>query len=81
MEARCANPSCQRAFTNLKDGKLYLLPALNRRKKLSDYCYWLCPSCAGTVTIERVDNRIGFYPLSRQPRTIDQPLMRTGSTG
>ena len=60
MVAQCANPACNREFRQLSKGRLFVLPPTHhdspatwRDRKLSDYCYWLCPECAATHEITR----------------------------
>jgi hypothetical protein len=60
MVAKCANPECNCQFRQLNKGRLFLLPPVHdsaeslwRVEKLAEHCYWLCPKCAQTWTIER----------------------------
>jgi hypothetical protein len=57
MVAKCANPECNRQFRQLSKGRLFLLPPSDemmwRVDRLSDYCYWLCPSCSQTHVVLR----------------------------
>ena len=60
MVATCANPGCNRRFSHLSKGKLFLLPpshdpaeSLWKVERLTEHCYWLCPTCAQTHTISR----------------------------
>ena len=57
MVAKCANPECNRQFRQLSKGRLFLLPPSDemmwRVERLTDYCYWLCPSCSQTHTVLR----------------------------
>jgi hypothetical protein len=63
MVATCANPLCCQEFRQLNKGKLFLLPPnrpfseIRRLRRLIDHCYWLCPECALSYTIELIDNR------------------------
>ena len=75
MVAQCANPGCQREFPELSQGRLFLLPPTDdcshtwRGQRLIDHCYWLCPNCATTHTIELEGTR----PVVRkQQRAPDQ---------
>jgi hypothetical protein len=58
MVARCASPGCNQEFRELSKGRLFLLPPIcdfaevRGVPRLIDHCYWLCPDCAGTHTIE-----------------------------
>jgi hypothetical protein len=63
MVAECANPACNREFRELSKGRLFLLPPTDHNgtwgdRKLSDYCYWLCPECEATHTITRDESEI-----------------------
>jgi hypothetical protein len=70
MVAQCANPACDREFRELSKGRLFALPPTRHvspatwgdrtwgDKKLSDYCYWLCPECAVTHTITRDESEV-----------------------
>src|SRR3974390_61668 len=66
MVAKCSNPTCNREFRELNKGRLYLLPPTEMpfaswgRGKLSDYCYWLCPECDVTHTVERYGSEVVF---------------------
>jgi len=65
LVATCANPACNRSFTNLHEGRLHLLsPAdtASLRLRLIDYCYWLCPDCAACFTIVREADRVRVRP-------------------
>jgi hypothetical protein len=54
MLGKCTNPSCSASFRYLEDGLLFRLetdPALRlSHPKTSEY-YWLCRSCAATMTL------------------------------
>lgn len=75
MVANCANPACGRPFRELNRGRLFLLPpthdysvpALLRRERLSDYCYWLCPDCERTHTINRCGPGASVMVSLRRP--------------
>lgn|SRR5215813_67886 len=62
MVAICANPACNLEFRELSKGKLFLLPPnrplseMRGVQRLIDHCYWLCPECTRTYTIELQDN-------------------------
>jgi len=65
MVAQCANPSCNREFRELSKGRLFALPPTRFEspatwgdRKLSDYCYWLCPECEATHTITRDESEV-----------------------
>ena len=65
MVAQCANPACNREFRELSKGRLFLLPPTHQEslatwgdRKLSDYCYWLCPECEATHTITRDESEV-----------------------
>jgi hypothetical protein len=65
MVAQCANPACNREFRELSKGRLFALPPTRHEspatwgdRKLSDYCYWLCPECAATHTITRDESEV-----------------------
>ena len=65
MVAKCANPACNREFRELSKGRLFLLPPTPQEspatwgdRKLSDYCYWLCPECETTHTITRDESEV-----------------------
>jgi len=71
MVARCANPLCCQEFRQLNKGKLFLLPPtrpfseIRRVRRLIDHCYWLCPDCARSYTIELQDNKPIVLRLSK----------------
>lgn len=80
MVATCANPACNRSFTNLSKGRLYLLPpndTASLRISLIDYCYWLCPECAARFTIVREAERLRIAPLT--PLLSPAPRMPAAS--
>jgi hypothetical protein len=65
MVAQCANPACHREFRELSKGRLFALPPTRHdcpatwgERKLSDYCYWLCPECAAAHTITRDESEV-----------------------
>jgi hypothetical protein len=65
MVAQCANPACNQEFRELSKGRLFVLPPTHYDspatwgdRKLSDYCYWLCPECAETHTITRDESEV-----------------------
>ena len=65
MVAQCANPACNHEFRELSKGRLFVLPptrhdspATWNDRKLSDYCYWLCPECEATYTITRDESDV-----------------------
>jgi hypothetical protein len=42
-------------------------PDCNRTvPRLIDYCYWLCPDCAATYTLEREADHPGIQVLPKQ---------------
>jgi hypothetical protein len=63
MIATCANPPCSQEFRQLSKGRLFLLPPvldnfeIPQDRRLIDHCYWLCPKCAHSYTIELEGNR------------------------
>ena len=61
MVAICANPTCCQSFTNLSQGKLYLLPPMEtwlRLGGLSQWCYWLCPECSQEYIMTRYQGEV-----------------------
>jgi hypothetical protein len=65
MVAQCANPACNHESRELSKGRLFVLPptrhdspATWNDRKLSDYCYWLCPECEATYTITRDESEV-----------------------
>jgi hypothetical protein len=65
MVAHCANQACNREFRELSKGRLFALPPTRHEspatwgvRKLSDYCYWLCPECEATHTITRDESGV-----------------------
>ena len=62
MVATCANPACNQEFRELSKGKLFLLPPSRPFsemlcvQRLIDHCYWLCPECTRSYTVELQDN-------------------------
>jgi hypothetical protein len=74
MVANCANPACKQEFRELHKGRLFLLPPSHDFAKmwevprLIDHCYWLCPDCACSHTIELEENRPTVRSLQRELR-------------
>ena len=61
MSAICANPICCEPFTDLKHGRLFLLPPMEvwlSAHSLSEYCFWLCPECAQGFTMTRYEGEV-----------------------
>jgi len=62
MVATCANPACNQEFRELSKGKLFLLPPSRPSsemlgvQRLIDHCYWLCPGCTRSYTVELQDS-------------------------
>jgi len=65
MVAKCANPLCSKEFRELSKGRLFLLPPDRAAARLIDHCYWLCPDCASSLTIELE----GAKPIVRRRQT------------
>jgi hypothetical protein len=87
MVAQCANPACNREFRELSQGRLFLLPPTQHEspatwgdKKLSDYCYWLCPECAAKHTITRDESGIVVSEGNPTPPT-SAPAVRRRPVG
>jgi hypothetical protein len=88
MVAQCANPACNREFRELNKGRLFLLPPTRHEsptiwgdRKLSDYCYWLCPECATTHTITRDESEVVVSKraptlLDSSPAELRRPMVR-----
>jgi hypothetical protein len=89
MVAQCANPACNREFRELSKGRLFALPPTRHEspatwgdRKLSDYCYWLCPECEATHTITRdesevvVSKRDSISLTSSTPAVLRRPVGR-----
>jgi hypothetical protein len=76
MLSKCANPACCAKFLHLSEGKLYLVDfkaaAFGRRAEADSRCtekpaaleyFWLCSSCARTMTIQIDKNcQVGVVP-------------------
>ena len=77
MVAKCANPDCNRDFRELNKGRLFLLPPNATVPRLIDYCYWLCPDCAATYTLEREADHPRIQVLPRRATTV--PVQTTAS--
>jgi hypothetical protein len=77
--SKCANPQCSANFRYLHDGKLFqfemrlfdellIAPSTashNHKPSRKIECFWLCDSCASTMTIvcEAQTHRIAIVPL------------------
>ncbi len=65
MVAKCSNASCRALFRNLKEGRLFLLqsdPTGNSSNLRSNEYFWLCASCASTMTLHLNDDG-GVVPV------------------
>ncbi len=59
MVSKCANPSCTRSFRLLGEGRLFQveierdepIPLEGERKPPRIERFWLCPQCAGRMTV------------------------------
>jgi hypothetical protein len=59
MVAKCSNPPCRALFRNLKEGRLFLLqadPMAGSSNLKSTEYFWLCASCASTMTLHLNDD-------------------------
>ena len=75
MVATCANPSCNRQFHDLSNGRLFVLPPFdNHGVRLSDHCYWLCPECAVKYTITQYESEV---VISVRGHSISNPAYAT----
>jgi hypothetical protein len=65
MVAKCSNPPCRALFRNLKEGRLFLLqadPMAGSSNLKSTEYFWLCASCAPTMTLHLNDDG-GVVPV------------------
>ena len=89
MVAECANPECNREFRELSKGRLFVLPPTHHanpatwgNRKLSNYCYWLCPECEATHTITRYESKVvvskrdSISLTSSAPAVLRRPVRR-----
>jgi hypothetical protein len=53
MVSECANPSCRKPFIYYRHGKLFSVPrAIASTTRTTIEHFWLCQSCAESMTIE-----------------------------
>jgi len=89
MVAKCANPACnQEEFREVHKCRLFLLPPSHdfaemwEVPRLIDHCYWLCPDCACSHTIELEGNCPTVRELQRVLAQIsDRPAQRPEGSG
>jgi hypothetical protein len=59
MVAKCSNSPCRALFRNLREGRLFLLqadPMAGSSHLKSNEYFWLCASCASTMTLHLNDD-------------------------
>ena len=78
MVSHCAKPKCRAEFLYLKPGRLFAVPP---RKGLRVEFFWLCGSCAQTLTLATVPGSACILPLvPMKTNTCDTDHSRTYQT-
>jgi hypothetical protein len=74
MVAKCLNPHCEAQFQYLRGGKLFLVNSRDYRvRKDNRHCraeyFWLCDSCAQSMTLNLKRLKPEVVPLPNQGGT------------
>jgi hypothetical protein len=84
MLEKCANHSCSTPFLYLSKGKLFTLQvAPEKRRNLQGFeRFWLCDSCAATMTLVFREGKLTTLPLERpaEPNRRIEPHCRPPHT-
>jgi hypothetical protein len=84
MLSKCANPSCSAPFRYLHEGRIFsMIAGPWRVHAVWDHAlehaverYWLCDSCAQTMTVCRVNDHAVVRRLPPPPRLSLKPHTR-----
>lgn len=66
MVSKCANPTCSAPFLYLHEGRIFAVRPASQAGCIERY--WLCGSCAQTMTLVMDGDGVSLRPLPRASR-------------
>lgn len=77
MVSKCANPSCLAPFRYLHEGRISTVRAAGAEHRPADPIverYWLCSTCADSLTLVLHNGRVALRSLAAIPEVGAKPV-------